>query len=508
MPSKKNRNHPLWIAILFLVLALLTPSVVIGLPSSSLTTILILMCLSLPVGGILFALSRSKKIDWFEPIYGWMIVFILGYSLRAVYAYILRPSQTVLPFRFYFESPGDALNVALFYASIGIMALLIGYFSNFPQKIVQRLPIPNAKKKTRHFMAIMYVLFSVGLFFTFLQYREGSFSVFMRGEDTSSSFAYIIDLMAKLVFYVPILTLAALFERNRQEQKLYWLSYVGMSLIGVVVAVLSGGKLPLVILFIGSAIVFYYKSKSTRKRWFIAAAALLVISVFPLVSVFRTYYIQTLGYTTQIDLDSATQLVINSGDFVDISNNQTASLVDVIMNRTVPLDSLIVAVKYTPEVMDFQYGRDLVLAPFLAFIPRFIWADKPIVGLSPENFTILYMGSTRITYDANWSGGSAITAMGDLYINFHVVGIVIGMFIFGIIGKILWLYMKRMPIPVVMLMYSVGYVSLLNLDTSVSGLLSGWTKLIVFFGLVHRAIWLFEDRKSQPASDETTNPII
>jgi hypothetical protein len=85
--------------------------------------------------------------------------------------------------------------------------------------------------------------------------------------------------------------------------------------------------------------------------------------------------------------------------------------------------------------VDFKYGETLLLAPISLFIPRILWPDKPTIAIGHEfarTFNLLAPGD-RETF-------VAITPVGELYWNFQVPGVVVGMFLVGWLYR--WLFMR------------------------------------------------------------------
>jgi hypothetical protein len=94
-------------------------------------------------------------------------------------------------------------------------------------------------------------------------------------------------------------------------------------------------------------------------------------------------------------------------------------------NRLDGLGVASVLIRDTPRVSPFQNGRTLGLF-FVAFIPRIIWPDKPLVGIG-RWITKTYTGSVVMT---TWI---APTAVGDFYINFGYSGVFGGMLLLGLL---------------------------------------------------------------------------
>ena len=82
-------------------------------------------------------------------------------------------------------------------------------------------------------------------------------------------------------------------------------------------------------------------------------------------------------------------------------------------------------VKYVPEKLEYQYGKtffNLLLKP----IPSRIWPEKP----QGAGYYV-----TKSLYPKHFAANASIATslLGELYLNFHIIGIVFGMFVFGFV---------------------------------------------------------------------------
>jgi hypothetical protein len=86
-------------------------------------------------------------------------------------------------------------------------------------------------------------------------------------------------------------------------------------------------------------------------------------------------------------------------------------------------------VRAVPERIPLQYGRTLVTWA-IAPVPRFLWPAKPAVGVGP------LLGQQ--VYGTGLRGGVPPGFVAELYLNFHVAGVVLGMFALGIALRFLY----------------------------------------------------------------------
>jgi len=93
------------------------------------------------------------------------------------------------------------------------------------------------------------------------------------------------------------------------------------------------------------------------------------------------------------------------------------------------LDSLMAVIKKTPDEIGYQYGRNILITPLIVMIPRGFWPGKPVLDFSRE-FAQKYWGTQPDEQNL-----LATTHMGDLYLNFGIVGLMLGCMFFGIMFR-------------------------------------------------------------------------
>jgi len=99
-----------------------------------------------------------------------------------------------------------------------------------------------------------------------------------------------------------------------------------------------------------------------------------------------------------------------------------ASFEKVILNRNGPgFSKTAQIINHIPEPLDFQLGKTIAVW-FLAPIPRELYPDKPLIHTGPIIGTTIY--STRVS-------GVPPGLIAELYWNFHIPGVIFGMFLMG-----------------------------------------------------------------------------
>jgi hypothetical protein len=103
--------------------------------------------------------------------------------------------------------------------------------------------------------------------------------------------------------------------------------------------------------------------------------------------------------------------------------NIVDSAVKFFLNRQYGVDTLALAVKYTPGRREFGLGKDYLTLPSQLLIPRALWPEKPILNITAD-FEETYAVGWRDSY-------SSPHLISNLYSNFHLFGIIAGLFFFG-----------------------------------------------------------------------------
>lgn len=132
---------------------------------------------------------------------------------------------------------------------------------------------------------------------------------------------------------------------------------------------------------------------------------------------------------TKLPLFDASTIRAQMSDFFQL---------DVLLDQTVggrdlaDIHILSKIVADVPAELEFQHGRTLL--GFLArFIPGHFWPEKPQMTIGQVIVCAFYTCS---------GGGIPPGFLGELYLNFHVWGAVIGMFVFGLGCRFLYLYFE------------------------------------------------------------------
>jgi hypothetical protein len=126
------------------------------------------------------------------------------------------------------------------------------------------------------------------------------------------------------------------------------------------------------------------------------------------------------------------------------------------------IDSLIAVMARVPEQMDYLHGTTIFFLPISALVPRFLWPGKPDTGLGD------YFRDTF--WSTNSGGAIAISQPAEFYLNFGLIGIIVGMVVLAIIHGSVYEYFRknRTHTAMIILVFSLPYFIAVERDVSLA----------------------------------------
>lgn len=162
-----------------------------------------------------------------------------------------------------------------------------------------------------------------------------------------------------------------------------------------------------------------------RKLPWKSLAALVLILVFVVFPVYNTFRVLD-ARIPQAKRLALTADIIADWDLDDYSDRS----IGVVKYRLAMINSVAVVIRDVGRWVPFANGETIFLPTIAFFIPHFIWADKPSFTMGrdvAETFRVVHIldNSTRIE----------ITVPGELYWNFDLPGIILGMALWGFVMR-------------------------------------------------------------------------
>jgi hypothetical protein len=183
--------------------------------------------------------------------------------------------------------------------------------------------------------------------------------------------------------------------------------------------------LPAVAFFIG----YFYKGKGSIKQLLSVRLIPLYILIFLFVSAFG--FLGKNRSTMETGWGRIEQI---SGAIFSGDNSVEEEKGQGILTRLSNINQLTNVVDLT-EKKGLYMGQTLVPLA-IAFIPRFLWPDKPIIA--PGVWFALEINRAILKDNGRYSTSINITVFGEFFLNFGWPGLIIGCFAFGIFWGMLW----------------------------------------------------------------------
>lgn len=224
------------------------------------------------------------------------------------------------------------------------------------------------------------------------------------------------------IFSNAILMLAWIRHRS-----LFALSLMLVNLVlGLLVGLLQASKTEVLIHPITMGLTWVVVHRSFPLRW-VAAGVVGLMVLYPSVSFVRA--LQEEGWTVQRAFANpvATLSSVSQNIATTDRGEWLATGLESTINRTDGLGVATVLIRDTPRISPFLHGESLMLF-FYAFVPRVLWEDKPIIGLG-QFITSTYGSGPQVR------SNTAVTQIGDFYINFGTPGVVGGMVLLGLLMR-------------------------------------------------------------------------
>jgi len=307
-------------------------------------------------------------------------------------------------------------------ALIGLVSFLLGY-ALLPSQLSDQ---DIERRKSRDWSPVVILIVGVmmlvlGLVFTVS--RTLGLIPAVLGSGVTSTIA------SSIIFGNVLLTVAALRNRSRVA----WIMLFIAVPISTVLGFFTGSKRAALIF---PAVVFFTSmllGGRLRARWIVVGTMTLAL-LYPASEFYREDILQNYTLTIVEALSDPTYTLGVLSDFFS-SSRPGRYLSDGLVFTAARIDGVgieSVIVRDTPSVSPFQRGRTLGLF-FVAFVPRLLWPSKPEITLG-QWITDTYGSGPQI------SSYTGPTFIGDLYLNFGVASVVIGMLL---IGALLRLFQTR-----------------------------------------------------------------
>ena len=170
----------------------------------------------------------------------------------------------------------------------------------------------------------------------------------------------------------------------------------------------------------------WYGRRRLPIKSLVALLLVLIFAIFPFYNTFRRYD-PRMAFGARF---SRTVEEISAWD----SQTYAEHSVRTFQERLALVNSVAVVIRETGRSQPYLMGESILFAPIVAMIPRAIWPDKPVVTIGRDFGVRFYVVNPLLDKVTS----VAVTTPGELYWNFGLAGIVVGLAMFG--AGVRWLY--------------------------------------------------------------------
>jgi oligosaccharide repeat unit polymerase len=386
--------------------------------------------------------QRLGEVDPFEPIYPFVCYFILNMGVRGLMDLKFR-NPFLSPYDISSEHFNNLMSFVFLYSIIALISLYAGYYSKIAILLGQLPPqfkVCWSRKKV--LTASLFCLIVGGVAFWLLFKKIGGIEAM---KDPGLASRLDIQKGGRAVYFpftgfLGLGFLMLYLYRIGKPRRLWEIILLAIFLIPSVIGfLLSGSKsIFLSILIYVLTARHYLKNRLSLKKLFVVVC--LICLLVPLLYGYRTFGI------SHLDL---------LWDGFRSAFNRPFCFLEPIIGRSYGADAFLLIMDKTSEGYPFQFGRTFAFL-FPAFIPRFLWPEKP------WSFGVTFT-KDFLSHVPGLVASSGPTLIGEFYLNFHLPGIIIVFFFVGVFMKSVYFYcIKRFKSREMLLFYSLFLVRIVH----------------------------------------------
>lgn len=310
--------------------------------------------------------------------------------------------------------------------SVGYMLPTGGKLGRF---LSERLPLANYEP--RSFVIPGLLLLSLGVLNTVIAFALGLFG-YQKGDEINS-YDGIVYLTTLFWMQGSFLLWLVIF-RQRSIKLAYVPIMALLAITSLSKAVFAGNRGSVVQIFAVVALAYILSGRKFSFKQ--GAIAGIILSVGLMIGmIYGTTFRHVKGTESQQSVGQYTENVLHTFD--QVGKNDTWESIQFgfssLTERVDMLSTLAVVVSNYEQLAPYEeaYGIDnnIWIETTTFFIPRVIWTEKPSVS-DARRFSDLYFNFDESSF--------GITVVGDLLRNFGIIGVPLGMFVLGLILRVIY----------------------------------------------------------------------
>jgi len=399
-------------------------------------------------------LARSHidgRIDWFHPAILFMLIYVVYFIFPGVWLWLYHNYHSI--WVNIGNRPAFTVNSVFV---LGVVSILFFGLGSQTKPIMSRKPIVDWSnqgyqirwKEMRYLILVFLVIGGVFKYYHFTLFGSLTTDIFryLSPSVRNSSGIYLSQFFIMLESMLDWAALLAVFYyivRYKKTEKtngwpLVFLIVVTVFLVDYVLSAKRSGVIPLILL----PLIWYHyiiRRLSIGRAGVFFLAGIFLIAGLLMARIALPLLVQNLAPTEYIGKNASGILAfyVDSGEL---------STFDLIAASVVQRDELLKQIG-GPIWGFLKYS----FSTLIIFIPRAIWPDKPIY----EDLSHVYY---RFLIGSNPGIGFAPTLWGTSFLLFHLVGLVVGMYVLGWLFKSAYsIFQPQRSSPFDVFLYSIFY---------------------------------------------------
>ncbi len=409
---------------------------------------------SIPIIGAI----RRDRLDLFELGVAIALFYFMLFPMRALV--VLGGFGQAAHHRLLNPTP-EAIRLSLMAAVVGLVAGGLAYESRIGATLGARVRIPAPAELDRPSVWLGMAVLAVGLTAEGLVLAAnrtiGSTDLDLAGRRTAGV------VSAATVFV--IVGLFLLVRRAALRESRLHLLALGLGIVATLAVGVVGAYKEAALLSIAVPLLTWHFSvrEGIRFRWLAMSAVVALFVIFPLVQLMR------LASDREQTADPIRTLTAVPEQYwryslVDLHRRRWQPWTPVIepmlsvSRRLYGYDSLTLAVMHTPSVIPYQHGRQTFSQLAWGVVPRVVWPDKPSIGMGYW-FAVNYWSTDEPGVPVV---PQTVTHPGELWIDFAMPGVAIGMALLGFWYRFAWTALRPSESAAGALLYTVLFITVVD----------------------------------------------
>jgi oligosaccharide repeat unit polymerase len=372
--------------------------------------------------------NHAKAYDTFQPANFLALTTLFGVTLHTLYILTV-DNFTTRNFLMLGRDP-VFLNRALIVICLALVCWLIGYNLRTAQLPLQRWSITRATLwNKRRFIWAVWILILVSLVCTFLYMRElgltpDSLATKLSGkrrlvvEDADYAFAALGYYLwgASLISYAFYLLVAYVAYERLSLRSPMGLAMIVCGLLACVLPFITSSRAEIIYNLLLAIMIWHYARRRISLQT-ILIVGVIAVTIFAFVGSLRFTGGQVTEDSLQLGSEAFVKSLVGTRNWLGVS--KTAHIMAAV-----------------PEKISYKLGSTMV-GWLVAPVPRTLWKDKPIIRTGQLLGPLVFDATKNLT-------GSPPGLIAELYLNFSLPAVFIGLLFLGLFIKTL--YQSALPL--------------------------------------------------------------